>query len=312
MISVDIISGFLGSGKTTLIKQLVKKDHFKERVVIIENEFGEVGIDGLILRESNVAVKELNSGCICCTIVREFEKSIKEVIEQFKPERIIIEPSGVGKLSEVIRTFEIAELKEMVKIDKVITVVDVFNCELYLENFGEFFGNQIQHAKTVFLSRTQVATQIQIEETIHAIRGLNTQAHIVTTALENLKSQELSGRHMLQMVCADGCGCHHHSRQDHHHHADEFFEVWGTETKKVFTESVLRKILVTLSREEDFGLVLRGKGVLKVEDDVWTQFDYIPGEINISGMTSSEIGKICIIGRKLNRVHLEKLFCEQV
>jgi G3E family GTPase len=183
---VDIISGFLGAGKTTLIKKLLEEKLYCEKLVIIENEFGEIGIDGNILKNTGIEVKEINSGCICCTLVGDLEKAIVEVITKYKPDRIIIEPSGVGKLSDVIKACDTLKLKELITINILITVVDVLKYNIYISNFGEFFENQIKSAKTIILSRSQKIENKKLEDVANAIRKLNANANIITTSWENL------------------------------------------------------------------------------------------------------------------------------
>jgi G3E family GTPase len=326
MTKIDIISGFLGSGKTTLIKKLLDETFFQEKIVVIENEFGEMGIDGAILKKSGIEIKELYSGCICCSLVGDFEQTIQEVIYKFHPERIIIEPSGVGKLSEVLKACKMAGLQDSLQINMLITVVDVLKFEMYLTNFGEFFKNQIAHAKTILLSRTEKASQEALEKVISDIRKINDMANVVTTPLENLNGEKIisiaegNGVEALENLMEEvrvalrgprlrskklnhheGFGC------NHEHHADEVFEVWGMETPKAFNEERIKNNFAMLENESKFGVVLRGKGFLQVED-AWIQFDYTPGEINVKRVEPEYTGKVCIIGCQLNGKELEKLF----
>ncbi|WP_312071605.1 GTP-binding protein [Anaerotignum propionicum] len=326
MTKIDIISGFLGSGKTTLIKKLLDETFFQEKIVVIENEFGEMGIDGAILKKSGIEIKELYSGCICCSLVGDFEQTIQEVIYKFHPERIIIEPSGVGKLSEVLKACKMAGLQDSLQINMLITVVDVLKFEMYLTNFGEFFKNQIAHAKTILLSRTEKASQEALEKVISDIRKINDMANVVTTPLENLNGEKIisiaegNGVEALENLMEEvrvalrgprlrskklnhheGLGC------NHEHHADEVFEVWGMETPKAFNEERIKNNFAMLENESKFGVVLRGKGFLQVED-AWIQFDYTPGEINVKRVEPEYTGKVCIIGCQLNGKELEKLF----
>ena len=322
MTKIDIISGFLGAGKTTLIKKLLEEKFSTEKVVIIENEFGEIGIDGLLLKKSGIEVKELNAGCICCTLVGDFEKTIQEVIHKFDPERIIIEPSGVGKLSEVLKACEGLGLKGILQINMLITLVDVFKYEIYLANFGEFFENQIKYARTIILSRTQKAPQEKLEKVVNSIRKLNDKANIVTTPLESLKAEQIIAiaeqadtvsleEQVKKMVLkekmhSDCCKCDY--EHQHHHGADEVFEVWGMETSKIFTEAGLKSIVAMLEKDGDFGFILRGKGFLQVDSRSWVQFDYVPGETKIMRVSPDYTGRVCIIGRNLNKNKLERLF----
>jgi G3E family GTPase len=338
-VKVDVISGFLGAGKTTLIKKLVEEKLHSEKLVIIENEFGEIGIDGSILKNSGMEIKEINSGCICCTLVGDFSKSIEEVISKYKPDRIIIEPSGVGKLYDVIKACDIPTLKDILKINMIITVVDVLKYQIYISNFGEFFENQIKHAKTIIMSRTQQAENKKMEPIVTSIRKLNSKANIVTTPWETLKADQitaiaeqdasilLENQMTLPKVVlkrhhhSNKCKCeHHHSHTHHHedcgcssggnhnHRADEVFDVWGTETPKVFEEERLKVLVNQLGNDKSFGMVLRGKGILQISQDKWVQFDYVPGEVQIKSTNPDYTGRICIIGSSLQKEELRKLF----
>lgn len=338
-VKVDIISGFLGAGKTTMIKKLLEEKLHGEKLVIIENEFGEIGIDGSILKNSGIEIKEINSGCICCTLVGDFSKSIEEVISKHKPDRIIIEPSGVGKLSDVIKACDIPKLKDMLKINMIITVVDVRKYQIYISNFGEFFENQIKHAKTVILSRTQKVDAKKLESIVTLIRKLNSKANIVTTPWEALKAdqiiaiaeQDASAMLENQMTIpkvvlkrhhhGEDCECGHQNSHTHHHkdcgcsgggnhnhRADEVFDVWGTETPKVFEEEDLKALVNQLNNDKSFGMVLRSKGILQVSQDKWVQFDYVPGEVQIKSTKPDYTGRICVIGSGLKKEELCKLF----
>lgn len=337
-VKVDIISGFLGAGKTTLIKKLIEEKLHSEELVIIENEFGEIGIDGSRLKNSGIEIKEINSGCICCTLVGDFSKSIEEVISKYKPDRIIIEPSGVGKLSDVIKACDIPKLKNILRINMIITVVDVLKYQIYISNFGEFFENQIKHAKTIIMSRTQHADNKKTELIVNSIRKLNSKANIVTTLWEALKADQITAiaeqdasvmlenqmtlpRVVLKRHHSNKCKCghqhshtHHHencgcsSEESHNHRADEVFDVWGTETPKVFHEEHLKVLVNQLDNHKNFGMVLRGKGILQVSRDKWVQFDYVPGEVQIKSTNPDYTGRICIIGSGLQKEELFKLF----
>ncbi|NCC16589.1 MAG: GTP-binding protein [Clostridia bacterium] len=333
MTKVDIISGFLGSGKTTLIKKLLEEKLSGEKVVIIENEFGEIGIDGTILKNAGTEVKEMNAGCICCTLAGSFEKTIQEVIQQYKPERIIIEPSGVGKLSEIIKACQSPKLKANLHINMLITVVDVFKFERYLANFGEFFENQIRYAKTIMMSRTEKAPQEKLEKIVSSIKKINAKANIVTTPLESLRAERLIAiaeqdtdetleGQVKKMVLQQGmqvgrCKCGQSHRERHqpsgqefhpHHCADQVFEVWGIETPRIFPVEELKNKLALLENDSTFGVALRGKGFLQVDQVSWIQFDYVPGAIQIREVEPEYTGRVCIIGSHLNKPALEKLF----
>ncbi len=322
---IDIISGFLGAGKTTLIKKLLEEKLNNEKLAIIENEFGEIGIDGSILKKSNIEVKEINSGCICCTLVGDFGKAIEEIILKYRPDRIIIEPSGVGKLSDVIKACDTPKLKDLLIINMVITVVDVLKYQVYLANFGEFFENQIVNAKTIILSRTQKTDSKKLESIVNSIHKLNNKANVITTSWESLNSgliisvaeQDSSlsleeqmketkkvvlNRHKHYDGCK--CGCKH----SHNNNADEVFDVWGVETPKVFEEKELKDILDILGNEKMYGMILRSKGILQISTEKWLQFDYVPGEYDIKDTTADYTGRLCVIGKDLNKDELCKLF----
>ncbi len=249
MIKIDVISGFLGAGKTTLIKKLFASDLKNEKVVLIENEFGEIGVDGAFLKDSGVQIKEINSGCICCSLVGDFSKSMKEIVEKFSPDRIIIEPSGVGKLSDIIKAIE--KVEEPLEINIVATVVDGGKCKMYFKNFGEFYDDQIKQANTVIVSKTDKLGEEKILAAVELIKSLNPHATIVTTPVTELEPNKLLSvlegdvnnvDSLLESLKAehdddddddDHCCCHHHHHHDddeddddhdhccHHHHDDD-------------------------------------------------------------------------------------------
>lgn len=319
-----------------------KEKLHSEKLVIIENEFGEIGIDGSLLKNTGIEIKEINSGCICCTLVGDFGKAIEEVIAKYNPDRIIIEPSGVGKLSDVIKACDIPKLKDVLRINMLVTVVDVLKYQIYISNFGEFFENQIKHAKTIILSRSQKADAKKLESIVASIRKLNSKANIVTTPWENLKADQIiaiaeqDASAMLENQIAvpkvilkryhhgDNCKCGHqhnhtHYHKDcgcgsgakHEHKADEVFDVWGTETPKIFEESNLKALIEQLGNVKTFGTVLRGKGILQVSQDKWVQFDYVPGEVEMRNTNADYTGRMCVIGSGLNKEELCKLFAIQ-
>ena len=227
MLKIDIISGFLGAGKTTLIKKLLTESLKGEQVVLIENEFGEIGIDGGFLKESGIEIREMNSGCICCSLVGDFGTSLKEVITTYHPDRIIIEPSGVGKLSDVIKAVEGVDVDCEVSLNSYTTVVDVNKCKMYLRNFGEFFENQLEHAKTIILSRTDTpkATEEKVEKVVEMIRKVNEDAMIITTPIDKLTGAQVleameHGREEEEEICPVCGHAHDHDHHDHHHHHD--------------------------------------------------------------------------------------------
>ena len=343
MTKIDIISGFLGAGKTTLIKKLIKEAYAGEKVVLIENEFGEIGVDGGFLKDAGIEITEMNSGCICCSLVGDFAKALSEVEEKFSPDRIVIEPSGVGKLSDVIRAVQRAGLKHS-ELNAFCTVVDAKKCRMYLKNFGEFFLDQVENASCIILSHTALPHE-KLDEAVALLRG-HTQATIVTTEWEKLDGKELlaameqrdSLRAELERLAQeaeehhheehDEC-CHHHDEEHehgecchhdhehehehehgechhHHHHADEVFASWGTETAKKFTRAELEASLTALASGE-YGDILRAKGYVNGEDG-WIYFDYVPGEPDLRTGEPSVTGRLCVIGCHLAEEKLRTLF----
>ena len=390
MTKIDIFSGFLGAGKTTLIKKLLKEAYKGEQVVLIENEFGEIGIDGGFLKEAGVEIREMNSGCICCSLVGDFGTALKEVIAKYEPQRIVIEPSGVGKLSDVIKAVQKIENEVEIKLNSFTTVVDATKCKMYMKNFGEFFSNQIEYAGTVILSRTDKASEEKIATALEIIRGLNQTAAVITTPIEKLSGEKildtmennrsLEKELMDEEVCPvcgghhdhehhhdheecgcghdhehehhhdhdheecgcghdhehehhhdhdhEECGCghdheHHHDHDHeecgcghnhdhdhhHHHHADEVFTSWGKETTKKYTKEGIHEILEALSNHNDeYGMVLRAKGMVEGEDGQWIYFDMVPGEADVREGAPEYTGRICVIGSKMNEANLARLF----
>ena len=339
MVKIDIISGFLGAGKTTLIKKLLKDGFQGEQVVLIENEFGEIGIDGGFLKEAGIQIREMNSGCICCSLVGDFGTSLKEVVTKYNPDRILIEPSGVGKLSDVIKAVQGVQDEVDIKLNSYTTVVDVKKCKMYMKNFGEFFDNQIQYAGAIIMSRTDIASEKKVQESLELLRSLNKDAAIITTPIENLDGKKLVEvmehpvsleQEMLEEEHEhhhhhDGeCGCghdheehehhHHHDGEcgcghdHHHHHADEVFTSWGRETIKKYTREGLEKILEALSESDKYGIILRAKGMLPAEDGTWIYFDMVPEETEIREGAPEYTGRLCVIGSKLDEHALEELF----
>ena len=339
MVKIDIISGFLGAGKTTLIKKLLKDGFNGEQVVLIENEFGEIGIDGGFLKEAGIQIREMNSGCICCSLVGDFGTSLKEVVTKYNPDRILIEPSGVGKLSDVIKAVQGVQDEVDIKLNSYTTVVDAKKCKMYMKNFGEFFDNQIQYAGAIIMSRTDIASEKKVQESLELLRSLNKDAAIITTPIENLDGKKLVEvmehpvsleQEMLEEEHEhhhhhDGeCGCghdheehehhHHHDGEcgcghdHHHHHADEVFTSWGRETIKKYTREGLEKILEALSESDKYGIILRAKGMLPAEDGTWIYFDMVPEETEIREGAPEYTGRLCVIGSKLDEHALEELF----
>ncbi len=318
---IDIFSGFLGAGKTTLIKKLIDEQCYTDQIVIIENEFGEVGIDGSILKKNNLQVKEINAGCICCTVAGDFKKAIEEAVKEYQPDRILIEPSGVGKLSEVLQVCKSAVLKEIVSVNTVMTVVDVLKYEMYSKNFGEFYKNQIQYAKTILLSRTQKTSEEKVEKTVEMIRTINPKAIIITTPWDLLKgqrimevgedeSESLSDRVKIGRMTLSQKHKSLQIEKSVHHHADQVFETWGVETSKHIPKQKLESILTQLGSEATYGTVLRAKGIVQTDEQQWIQFDYVPKEQQMSSIEPDYTGRICVIGSHLQKEAIKALFLE--
>ena len=416
MVKIDIISGFLGAGKTTLIKKLLKEAFEGEQVVLIENEFGEIGIDGGFLKDAGIEIREMNSGCICCSLVGDFGASLKEVVEKYHPDRILIEPSGVGKLSDVIKAVQGVEEDVDIQLNSYTTVVDAKKCKMYMRNFGEFFDNQVHYEGAIIMSRTDIVDEKKAMESMELLRSINEKAAIITTPIEKLDGKKilevmehpvsladelLKEEHEHHHAHDDECGCghdhdhehhhhdhddecgcghdhdhehhhdhddecgcghdhdhehhhhhdhddecgcghdhdhehhhhdhdecgcghdhdhehHHHDHDDecgcghhhdhHHHHADEVFTSWGRETIKKFTREGLEKMLESLSASEEYGVILRAKGMLPAEDGTWIYFDMVPEETEIREGSPEYTGRLCVIGSKLNEEKLAKLF----
>ena len=324
MVKIDIISGFLGAGKTTLIKKLLKEAFEGEQVVLIENEFGEIGIDGGFLKDAGIEIREMNSGCICCSLVGDFGASLKEVVEKYHPDRIMIEPSGVGKLSDVIKAVQGVEEDVDIQLNSYTTVVDAKKCKMYMRNFGEFFDNQVQYAGAIIMSRTDIVDEKKAMESMELLRSINEKAAIITTPIEKLDGKKILEVMEHPVSLADEllkeehehhhhhdhdeeCGCGHH-HDHHHHHADEVFTSWGRETIKKFTREGLEKMLESLSASEEYGVILRAKGMLPAEDGTWIYFDMVPEETEIREGSPEYTGRLCVIGSKLKEDKLAELF----
>lgn len=330
MTKIDIISGFLGAGKTTFIKKMLKEAFSGEQVVLIENEFGEIGIDGGFLKEAGIEIREMNSGCICCSLVGDFGKSLKEVVDTYHPDRILIEPSGVGKLSDVIKAVQDVQDEIEAELNSFTTVVDVTKCRLYKKNFGEFFSNQIEYAGAIILSRTDKAKPEKVEESVELLRELNEKAPIITTPIEQLSgekiletmehSKSLEEELLLEEEICPECGHvhehehHHHCHEEHdhhehhHHHADEVFTSWGRETIKTYSREDISRILKTLEEDGTYGTVLRAKGMVAGADGEWIYFDMVPQEHEVRSGAAEYTGRICVIGSGLEEDKLEELF----
>ena len=329
MTKIDVFSGFLGAGKTTLIKKLIAEAYKGEKLVLIENEFGEIGIDGGFLKDAGIEITEMNSGCICCSLVGDFGTALQEVIERFHPDRILIEPSGVGKLSDVMTAVENVTDAEVV-LNSATAVVDAKNALMYMKNFGEFFNNQIEHAGTIVLSRTDQMSAEKLDKLMTAIREHNHEASVITTPWAEIQGAQIldameKGNSLLEDLMKDAiahtheheahhhhehgeeCSCGHH--HDHgHHHADDVFTSWGVETPHVFAKDKLEAALKTLSSTEEYGKILRAKGMIPSEGGEWMYFDLVPGEYEIRTGQADYTGRLCVIGTDLKKEELVKLF----
>ena len=351
MTKIDIISGFLGAGKTTLIKKLLQEALQNEKLVLIENEFGEIGIDGGFLKDAGIEIKEMISGCICCSLVGDFSEALKKVLETYSPDRIIIEPSGVGKLSDVVKAVK-GVADTTLEINSITTVVDAQKCNMYMKNFGEFFNNQIEYAKTIVFSRSQKLSDEKLHKVVHSLKEHNDTAHIITTEWDKLDGKEILNvmenqgsleYELLQEseVCPEcghvhnhdehhhtheHCECHHdHEEHDghacdcnhehtcgctheHHHHADEVFTSVGMETVQHYDKEELESILKQLSESDEYGTILRAKGMLEDKEGKWMYFDLVPHEYEIREGQPTYTGRFCIIGSKLQEEKLKELF----
>ena len=384
MTKIDVFSGFLGAGKTTLIKKLLKEAYAGEKLVLIENEFGEIGIDGGFMKDAGIQVTEMNQGCICCSLVGDFGKALAQVLEQFHPDRILIEPSGVGKLSDVLKAVMNVQSDDLI-LNTYTTVVDASKIKMYMKNFGEIYKNQVETAKTIILSRSQKLSEDKLAEALAMIRQLNEHATIVTTPWDDingkqiLEAMEIKNSFAEELLKDEGicpvCGhhhddeddecdhdhehhhhhddddddhecCHHHHDHDddehehhhdhecchhdhdedehehhhqdgecgcghhHHHHghdADEVFSNFGVETAKKFTREELENALSKLSGEE-YGTVLRAKGIVAGADGVWYHFDFVPEEYEVRTGSADVTGRMCVIGAKLAEDKIKALF----
>ncbi len=344
MTKIDIFSGFLGAGKTTLIKKLIQEAFQGEKLVLIENEFGEIGIDGGFLKDSGINVTEMNSGCICCSLVGDFGTALQEVLDTYSPDRIIIEPSGVGKLSDVSKAVSgVMEKNEDVKMNGYVTVADATKCKMYMKNFGEFYNNQIEHAKTIVLSRTDKLSEEKLALALSLIREKNSQASIITTPWEQIDGKQILGAieesNSLELellaeeeVCPE-CGHHHHEGEHHHHHegecchhegehhhhhdgehhhhhhADDVFTSLGMESAHKYSEDELTDILKKLSSEDcGYGNILRAKGIVPAVEGEWFHFDLVPEEYEIRRGSADYTGRMCVIGAELKEKEIKELF----
>lgn len=384
MTKIDIFSGFLGAGKTTLIKKLIKEAYAGEQVVLIENEFGEIGIDGGFLQEAGINITEMNSGCICCSLVGDFATALQQVAQEYNPDRIIIEPSGVGKLSDVIKAVQNAAL-ENAQLNAFCTVVDASKCKMYMKNFGEFFNDQVENASCIILSHTGKTTEEKLATAVSLLKEKNAAATIVTADWAELDGKDILAamerkdclqaeldrlfaeveeyhhdhhhhehhhdhdecddphccchhdhhehehechhehehgecchhehehehhheHHHDHEECDDpNCCCHHEHGHHGHHHADEVFTSWGVETTHKFTKEELVSALQAIQNEDEYGVILRAKGIVAGEG-AWLHFDYVPEEPDVREGGAGVTGRLCVIGCNLNEEKLKNLF----
>lgn len=325
---IDIISGFLGAGKTTLIQKLLKEQLSGEKIVLIENEFGEIGIDGNMFKNAGIEIKEMNAGCICCTLVGDFTTALKEVLHRFSPDRILIEPSGVGKLSDVLQSCKKLSSSLPIRVNACITVADSVKYPMYIRNFAEFFQNQIVYSKTIILSRTQKLSREKLEVVAEDIRRRNPKAPVITTPWDQLSSEVIlhvaeesapsieEMEEQLTLLSREdqhSCNCGEHHEHHHcHHDADEVFGTWGRETPHIFSEDGVREALNRLDSSPSYGTILRAKGIVQVSERKWIQFQYVPGESNIQEAEPDYTGRLCVIGTNLDKKALEDLFVSEM
>lgn len=345
MTEVDIISGFLGAGKTTFMKKLVAEAFQDEKVVIVENEFGEIGIDSGFLKDTGIQVSEINGGCVCCTLVGDFTKNLHEVIRTYHPDRILVEPSGVAKLSDIeVSVLDVGKTED-IKIGALVTIVNALKAKKQMKAFGEFFRDQIEHATAVVLSRTQKMDQDKLEDVVKEIKALNDKAVVITTPWDDLSGKQIldaiMGKDNLEVFelatkhHEEEEAEHHHHHHDHdhdehehhhdadahehdhdheghehhhHHHADDIFTTWGRETPHKFTKDTIENALKTLADSDDYGYIVRSKGIVPAEDGTWIYFDLVDGEYEIRTGDPDVTGKLVVIGTDVKEDKLAKLF----
>lgn len=353
MTEVDIVSGFLGAGKTTFMKKLVAEAFSDEKVVIVENEFGEIGIDSGFLKDTGIQVSEINGGCVCCTLVGDFTTNLHEVIKTYHPDRILVEPSGVAKLSDIeVAVLDVGKTEE-IHIGALVTIVNALKAKKQMKAFGEFFKDQIEHATAVVLSRTQKMDQAKLEDTVNEIKKLNDKAVVITTPWDDLTGKQIldaiMGKDNLEVFelaekhHAEEEAEHHHHHHDHdhdehehehhdhdhdehdhdhdehdhdhdehhhhhHHHADDIFTTWGRETPHKFTKETIENALKTLANSEDYGYIVRSKGIVPAEDGTWIYFDLVDGEYEIRTGEPDVTGKLVVIGTDVKEDKVAELF----
>ncbi len=362
MIRINVISGFLGAGKTTLIRKLLTGSLKNEKVVLLENEYGDIGVDGAFMKDAGITVTELNAGCICCTLAGDFQAAIDQLIDTYQPTRILVEPTGVGKLSEILSAIEKAKQRHPdIDVGGSATVVDAGKCRMYAKNFGEFFIDQVKSASTVIFSRTQLLSAERVEKSMALIRELHPDARVITTPWDDMEPDFMldvieNGKPIAfapledEDEDEDGHEHHHHHHEhdhdhdededehdhdhdhhhdhdhdhdehghghEHHHHhhhhdgehdADEVFQNIGVETAQRFEREDIRNKLEALSDEEEYGRVLRAKGILQDAEGKWFQFDFVPGEIDFRDSAPDYTGRFCVIGAHLDEKALKELF----
>ena len=401
MTIIDVYSGFLGAGKTTLIKKMIQEAYCGQQLVLIENEFGEIGIDGGFLQDAGINITEMNSGCICCSLVGDFGKALVEVIDRYHPDRIVIEPSGVGKLSDVIAAVQ-KVITDDVVLGCTVAVADASKVKVYMKNFGEFYNDQIQTASTIILSRTDSIPQAKLDAAVAMLREYNSEATLVVTPwgeltgeqlLEAMEGKATAAKDLAEVEHEHHCchghhhhdeeeehdhhcchghhhhdeeeedehhcchghhhhdeeeehehhcchGHHHHDEEEedehhcchghhdhdehhhhhedghcccghdhgeHHHHADEVFTSWGAETARKFSVEDIKNALNKLD-SGTYGMVLRAKGIVPCADGGWIHFDFVPEEADIRMGSAAIIGKLCVIGSKLDEPAVAALF----
>jgi G3E family GTPase len=318
-IQIDIFSGFFGAGKTTLIKKLIDENVYSKKVTLIENEFGEIPIDGTFLKKYNIEIKEIKAGCICCATVNDFYLTLKEIIDAKETERIIIEPSGVGKLSEIVKIVRNFEQDYDISLNLIISAVDVTMYEEFINLFSEFYEDQIAHASTIILSRTQNIEQSELEQVVKKIREINYHAAIATTPWDDISGVELIGltEHEQNNVRVDSdeqtsLSSDHEHDHDHDHdeddHNHDIFTSWGIETPKIFSIDLLKSIFEGLKDESSFGKIVRSKGKVQVDNVNWVEFDFVPNAFEIRQTDPDNIGRITVIGHELNKENLVTVF----
>ena len=308
---VDIFSGFLGAGKTMLIKKLLNEKVYGKNTVIIENEFGEIGIDSDILKESNLEIKEINSGCICCQVSGDFGEAVFEVLNKYKPDNIIIEPSGVAKLSEILNILKGIQFKDNIEVRNIFTLIDIRNYDMYLKNFKEFYENQIRKANKIVLSRSQLVEEKKIKTTIDSLKKFNSKAEIIYKPWESLngsdflKTNDIEEKKEISMLKSNPSKTF---IKKVNHSAKEVFETYPIDIDYNTSAQEIQKKFEFIENSEKYGQVIRAKGFIKGTDGGYYQFDYVPNEFKSRKIKWSNKKVVSIIGSKLNKKELKQLF----